>query len=209
MPSRALETAALALQSDALEPPLDLTSRLGPDGKDAQPGSFALLVKLIKDDAARPLLLGALSRSTDGGGAHSWAFTANPDLLSPQIAAAGGTEFRVVSVSLGDKVLNVTLSSPPAVAPVGAFHVDAIPEPAPGATVAPVALVDTTKTPTLLAPDFTRLTVALTANPDKNTAVRIGVDGAGPGQILALTPGGAVALNHGTNFTTFVVTPNV
>jgi hypothetical protein len=208
MPSRALETAALALQTDQVEQPIDLTSQLGPDGKDAQPGNFALLVKLIKDDAARPLLLGALTRSTDGGGHHSWAFTANPDLLAPRIAAAGGTEFHVVSASLGDKVLHVALSLPPAVAPIGAFHVDAIPQPAtPGTTVAPVPLVDTTKAPTLVAPDFTRLTVPLTANPDKNTAVRIGIDGAGPNQVLALTPRGAVALNAGTHFTTFVVTP--
>ena len=209
MPSRALETAALALTTDAIEPPIDLSSQIGSDGKDEQPGNFALLVKLIKEDAARPLLLGALTRSTDGSGNHSWAFTANPDLLSPRIVAPGGSEFHVVDVSLGDKVLHVTLSSPPAVAPIGAIHVDAIPAPTtPGTTVAPLPLVDTTKAPTLVSPDFTRLTVPLTANPAKNTAVRIGIDGAGPNQVLALTATGAVALNHGTNFTRFVVTPN-
>lgn len=215
MPSRALETAALALQTDAVEAPVDLTSHPGPDGKDAQPGNFALLVKLIKDDAARPLLLGALARSSDVGGKHSWAFTANPDLLSPQIVAPGGTDFHVVSVSLNvvDVALNkanlsVTLSSPPAVAPIGAFHVDAIPVPAPGTTIATVPLVDTKLTPTLDPSDYTKLTVPLTGIPPKSTAVRISVDGAGPNQILALTPNGAVALNHGTNFTTFVVTPN-
>lgn len=215
MPSRALETAALALQTDAVEPPIDLTSQPGPDGKDTQPGNFALLVKLIKDDAARPLLLGALTRSTDGGGNHNWAFTANPDLLSPQIIAPAGAAFHVVSVALDvvDVVakkanLSVTLSSPPAVAPIGAFHVDAIPAPTtPGSTVAPVPLVDTGQTPALDPSDYTKLTVPLTGIPPKSTVVRISVDGAGPNQLLALTPHGAVALNGGTNFTTFVVTP--
>lgn len=208
MPSRALETAALALSADGVEPPIDLSAHLV-GGKDAQPGNFALLVQQIKDDAARPLLLGALTRLPPAfaGGPHAWEFTANSELPTPQIAAPTGSEFRVVGAWLGDKVLQVALSRAPAVAPIAAFHVDAIAQPAAGATSAPQSLVDTSQAPKLVAPGYTTLSVALTANPAAKTVVRIRIDGAGPNQVLALIPGGAIALNHGTDFTTFVVTP--
>jgi hypothetical protein len=197
MPSRAMETAECSLMLDPPPAPLDISDGPQPAPGTAQSARFATLVELIRNDAARPMLLGSLVRTTDGGGQHVWTFTQEPGL--PLVPMVGGAAFRVTEVSISGLALKVTFSAPPLYAPITAFRMDEMVAPA----ADPVRLVDETKLP---APegDGKVLSIPLKSAPVAGKLYRISVAGTGPTPVLADSPHGPVALQHGKDFVRFL-----
>lgn len=91
MPSRVIETAVGQLSIDAPPPPLDLATKAAPPDRSSQASRFATLVRLISEDADRPLLLGTIEPgATDPTTRKPSKYTSTPNAGLPRLPMVGG-----------------------------------------------------------------------------------------------------------------------